>query len=79
MDILASDQDIKPEEPIPTIDLDPPSMEMSPPRDFNQSPDPSTPPPPTLNQLTFELTQSTKQNEAHVKLISELHEEKREL
>ena len=34
---------------------------------------------PTLEQLTFDLTQSAKQNEAHVKLISELHEENKEL
>ena len=40
---------------------------------------PLTPPHPTLEQLTSELTQSAKKNEAHVKLISELHEENREL
>ena len=59
--------------------LDSPSTEMSPLQDFNQSPEPCTPPQPTLDQLTFELTQSMKQNEAHVNLISELREENREL
>ena len=34
---------------------------------------------PTLDQLNSNLTQSMKQNEAHVKLISELREENREL
>ena len=34
---------------------------------------------PTLEQLTSKLTQLGKKNEAHVKLISELHEENREL
>ena len=49
MDIPASDQDIIPEEPIPTIDLDLPSTGMSPPREFNQSPEPSMPLQPTLD------------------------------
>ena len=79
MEILASVQNITPENPLPTIDLDQPSIEMSPPRDFNQSLEPCTPPQPTLDQLNSELTQSTKQNEAHVKLISELREENKEL
>ena len=78
MDIPASIQNIIPEDPIPIVDLDPPSTEMSPPSDFNPSPEALTPPRPTLDQLTYELTQSTKQNEAHVKLISELREENRE-
>ena len=79
MDIPASIQDISPLYPLPIVDLDPPSIEMSPPWDFNQSPERCTPPQPTLDQLTFELTQSMKQNEAHVKLILELREENREL
>ena len=79
MDIPASIQDISPEDPLPTVDLDLPSTEISPPRDFNQSPEPFTPPQPTLDQLNSELTQSTKHNETHVKLISELREENREL
>ena len=79
MDIPTSIQNINPEDPLPTVDLDSPSTEMSPPRDFNQSPEPCTPPQRTLAQLNFELTQSTKQNEAHVKLILELREENREL
>ena len=67
------------EDPLPTVDLDPPSIEISPPWDFNQSPEPLTPLKPSLEQLTSDLTQSVKQNEAHVKLISELHEENKEL
>ena len=69
----------KSEYPLPTVNLDPPSTEITPPWDFNQSPEPLTPLHPTLEQSTSELTQSAKQNEAHVKLISELHEENREL
>ena len=46
---------------------------------INQSPEPSMPPQPTLDQLTHDLAQSMKQNEAHVKLIADLHEENREL
>ena len=38
-----------------------------------------TPPHPTLEKLTYELTQSIKKNEAHVKLISELREENKEM
>ena len=79
MDIPASDQDISPKEPLPTIYLDLPSTGMSPPWDFNQYLDPSTPQHPTLDQLTFELTQSTKKNEVYVKLISELRKENKEL
>ena len=79
MEIPTSVQDISPEEPLPTIDLDPPSMEMSPPWDFNQSRESSMPPHPTLYQLNSELTQSTKQNEVYVKLISQLQEENKEL
>ena len=56
MEIPTSVQDISPENPLPTIDLDPPSIEMSPPWDFKQSPEPSMPPQPTLDQLTYELT-----------------------
>ena len=73
MDIPAS------EHPLPTVNLDPPSTEISPPQDFNQSRKPLMPLQPTLEQLTSELTQSVKQNEAHVKLISKIHEENREL
>ena len=50
MDIPAYDQDISPEEHIPTVDLDPPSREMSPPRDSQQSVEPSTPLQPTIDQ-----------------------------
>ena len=79
MDILASDQDISPEDPLPTVNLDPPSIEISAPWDCNESPEPCTPLQPTLSQLTSKLTQSTKQNEVHVKLISELREENKQL
>ena len=60
MYIPASIQDISPQDHLPTVDLDPSSIEMSPPRDFNQSLEPCTPPEPTLYQLTSELTQSIK-------------------
>ena len=73
MDIPAS------KDPLPTVNLDPPSTEISRPQDFNQSLEPLTPPQPTLEQLTSNLTQSMNKNEAHVKLISELHEENIEL
>ena len=79
MDIPASIQHISPQDPLPIIDLDLPSTNMIPAWDFNQSPELCTPPQETLDQLTSNLTQSTKQNEAHVKLISELCEENREL
>ena len=79
MDIPTFDQDINPEEPLPIVDLHPPSMEISPPQDSNQSLEPSMPLQPTLDQLTSDLTQSTKQNEGYVNLISELQEEHKEL
>ena len=34
---------------------------------------------PTIDQLTYDLTQSTKKNEGYVKLISDLREENKEL
>ena len=69
----------KSEVPLPTFHLNPPSTEIIPRWDFNYFLEPLTPSQPTLEQLTSELTQSAKQNEAHVKLISELREENREL
>ena len=77
MDIHASVQDINPEDPLPTVNLDLSSMKMSHLQDFNQSPNPCTPPQETLNQLTHNMAQSRKQNEAHVKLIADLREENR--
>ena len=77
--ISSSTQDISPEENIPTIDLDPPSREVIPPRDSKQSAEPSTPHQPTIEQLTQELAQSIKRNEGYVKLIAGLQEENKEL
>ena len=74
--IPAPAQDISPEEHGPTVDLDPPSREMSPPQDSKQPAEQSTP---AIDQLTYDLAQSTKKNEAYVKLIADLHEENKEL
>ena len=68
-------QDLNPDNQVLGVDVEVMTKEEIPLRDYNQSPEPCQPWQPKVEQLTFELTQSTQQNEAHVKLISELQEE----
>ena len=72
-------QDLGPEIKILTIDLEVPSEEMSPPQDLKHLEKPSTLHQPTIDQLTQELAQSTKQKKGYVKLIAELQDENKEL
>ena len=67
-------QDLNPDSQVPNADVELSSKEENPLRDYNQSLEPCQPPQPIVEQLTFELTQSTKQNESYVKLISKLQE-----
>ena len=72
-------QYLNPDSQVPDADVEVSTKEENPLRDCNQSPKPCQPPQPTVEQLTSELTQSTNQNEAYVKLISELQEENKML
>ena len=56
-------QGMSPERQVPFVDLEIPSMELSPPLDPKQSTKPSTPCQPIVDQLTQELAQSVIRNE----------------
>ena len=78
-DVSTPVQDLNPDSQVLDADIEMLTKEENPPRDCNQSPKPCQPLQPIVEQLTSELTQSTQQNEVHVKLISELREEKKML
>ena len=64
---------------IPSVDINPPSREMSPPQESEQPAEPSTPHQPTVDQLTQELAKSVSRNEEYVKIIASLREENKDL
>ena len=67
--------DMSPDRHIPSIDLDLPSREMSPPQESEQPAEPSTPHQLMVDQLNQDLAQLVSQNEEYAKIIASLSQE----
>ena len=68
-----------PEKQVPSVDLETPPRNSSPPQDSECLAEPFTPNQQTIDRLTQELAQLTRENKKYAEMIADLHKENQDL